>query len=453
MHKFRNQLFLISGLIWLLTFSGCQKWVDDTDQPLQVDESEVFSTEKGFREALNGIYLQMGAETLYGKEMTFGILSLAGRNYDSVSVKKSGNLYYKAATLDLTSSELKAYSASVWTKIYIAIANVNHILNNVEERKSMFTGNNYQTFKGEAMALRAYLHFDLLRMFSSTVAEDRGIPYCTTLSYQTEVAQNVAVTANKCIADLEVADSLLASEDLTTSQLTKWAVKGLLARIYLYRGDKTNANKYAQEVIASNKFALTVGTNADLLFTKESLFKLYVYSNNFYASVKAFFGAPALNGLAVSSQNALYGTGSTDYRRSFIDATTGLATGVPLFPKKLNASSANIFPMVRLSELYYIAAECTDDLTQALTYINTVRGARNLAPLAAQDMVNEEMRSLQLQLEYRKEFLAEGQVFFYFKRVGLPFTALPFYPTESPVVGRSNVAVSADATYVFSRPE
>ncbi|RKE46732.1 RagB/SusD family nutrient uptake outer membrane protein [Sphingobacterium detergens] len=452
MQKFRHKIIVICGLIGVVALNSCKKWVNDTEQPLEVDESKVFSSERGFREALNGIYLQMGAETLYGKELTFGVVSLAGRNYDSVSMQKSGELYYQSATLNLNAPPVKTYSSTVWTKMYSAILNANNVLENIDGKKEIFTADNYRNLKGEALALRAYLHFDLLRLFSSVELQDRGVPYVTKVSHQSTDAASVEVALDHCISDLNEADSLLGADSPTTSQLNKWAVKGLLARIYMYKNDRTNAYKYAAEVINSGKFALTVKSNADLFFASESLFKLYIYANNYNSYYKSFFGVPALIGLSVSSQNALFGSPTTDYRRNFIDVTTGSLSGIPILPKKFTATGANIFPMIRLSEMYFIAAECSGDITQALGYINLVREARNLAPLTEIDIATADKLSFQLQSEYRKEFLAEGQSFFYYKRNRTPFSSLPFYPTTPPVIGQSNLEVADEATYVFSRP-
>lgn len=443
----------MTGVSCLLTLSSCQKWVDGADQPLGVDESEIFSTEKGFREVLNGIYLQMGASQLYGKDLTMGVLSFAGRNYDSVSMIKTGSLYYKAATLDLGSPEVKAYSAKVWDQHYKAISNVNQLLQNVESRKGMFTGNNYNTFKGESLALRAFLHFDLLRLFSEVTGTAKGIPYLKQIELSSVTAGTVQEGIDLCIADLNAAAELLDQDVQPNSQINKWGVKGLLARIYLYQGDKIKAAQLAQEVIDSKYAVLTARSNADLLFTSESLFKLYIYNNNYYSYYKALFGAPILTGLSVSSQNALYGASSPDYRRNFVDATTGTALGTPLLPKKFTASLSNIFPMIRLTEMYYILAECGTDMTQSITFLNAVRDARNLAPLTATDIPNAAALTQAITNEYRKEFVGEGQVFFYFKRRNEAFAKLPFYPKTPAVPGEAYLPISQQATYIFSRPE
>ncbi|WP_316815719.1 RagB/SusD family nutrient uptake outer membrane protein [Pedobacter nyackensis] len=453
MEILRKKLSVIAGLLVLFSMMACKKWVSDARQPLGVDDAKVFSTEQGFREVLNGVYLQMGDSTLYGKELTMGVLSLAGRNYDSVSVKKVRPLYYNAAIYNFTDPKIKDYTNDVWNKMYKAIANLNNLLYNLELRKTIFTGNNYNTYKGEALALRAYLHFDLLRLFASIDAGTPGIPYVTTIDFNETKAGTVGNTLEQCIADLSAADALLAADNMSTSQITKWAVKGLLARVYLYKGDTGKANENALAVIDSKKFELSVNTNSDLFFNKENIFTLYIYSNNYYAYYKAIFGAPSLIGLSVSGQSALYGSTVTDYRKSFIDATTGAASGVPLLPKKFTVTASNIFPMVRLTEMYYIAAECAADVSTGLSYINKVRVSRNLTGLTAVNVPDPESLSKEIMNEYRKEFLGEGQVFFYYKRKNIPFNALPFYPKVPAVPGEAYLPVASNATYTFVKPE
>ena len=39
-----------------------------------------------------------------------------------------------------------------------------------KQEQNVFAGNNYNTTKGEALALQAFLHFDLLRMFAPSPA-------------------------------------------------------------------------------------------------------------------------------------------------------------------------------------------------------------------------------------------------------------------------------------------
>ncbi|SMO76933.1 RagB/SusD family nutrient uptake outer membrane protein [Solitalea koreensis] len=455
-------LLAITGLSILFSTVSCQKWVDDTPNPSGVDESKVFSKEQGFRDALNGVYLQMGSPALYGKDLTMGVLSLMGRSYDSVNVKKISNLQYQAAKFNLQDQDVKVYSASVWNQMYQSIANVNNVLANVETKKDIFTGNNYNTYKGEALALRAYLHFDILRLFapapSTGSLASPAIPYVTSINFSATPVSSVEQVLNQCIADLNTANDLLDANDLTQSQINKWAVQGLLARIYMYKGDNVKASEYALAVINSNKFSLSNNKN-DLMFNKESLFQLYVYLNDFSQYYKSLFSDPSLLGLSTSGQTALYVTGNgsaTDYRKNFIAG--GATTSLTIALQKLSnpaggVTKSNVFPMIRLTEMYYIAAECATDGTTGLSYINPVRIARNLPALTSTQVPNLAVLSTEILNEYKKEFIGEGQMFFYYKRKNTPFTALPFYPAIAASPKAGEVPVASNATYTFVKPE
>src|SRR5699024_2951496 len=94
-------------------------------------------------------------------------------------------------------------------------------------------------------------------------------------------------------------------------------------------------------------------------------------------------------------------TGSKSYRTFFKYADV-INTGM---------SFRYLQPLVRLTELYLIAAETHPDPAAALEYLNTVRFNRGLADLPASVSLQDEIRK-----EYAKEFYGEGQLFFYYKR-------------------------------------
>jgi starch-binding outer membrane protein, SusD/RagB family len=221
----------------------------------------------------------------------------------------------------------------------------------------------------------------------------------------------------------------------------------LLARIYLYKGDVVNAQATALSVINSNKFPLSVN-NSDLMFTKENLFSLFSSFNISLQYYKSVLNTTPPLGFTALNQTALFVTGggaTSDWRRAFVDPLTSVATGNTISPRKFYATNANVLPMIRMTEMYYIAAECATaslDSAKATELLDSVRVHRNIPKytLAAlrTDSLNTEIRK-----EYQKEFLGEGQVFYFYKRKNLPFTALPF--TKVPVV--------PNASYVFIKPE
>jgi starch-binding outer membrane protein, SusD/RagB family len=448
------KIYFLAAALIIVSLTGCKKWLD-TEPPLQVDENTVLSNEQGFKEALNGVYLQMGGKSVYGRDMTFGLMSVLGRSYDTTISPAIANLYYQGARYNFQDPEVKTTFKNIWESSYTSIANLNNILDNIESRQNVFTGNNYNTTKGEALALRAFLHFDLLRMFAPSPAaaglNASAIPYVSKISPYAVPASTTGAVLDLCIADLKTAESLLSQTDMTTSRLTYWGVKGLLARIYLYKGDLTNAQAYALSVINSNKFPLITAVNSDWMITKEHLFSLYSSFNISLEYYKSVLNTNPPLGFTTQNQTALYVTGggaTSDFRRAFVDPATGVALGNTISPRKCYVNTtnlANVLPMIRVTEMYYIAAECATaalDSLKATDLLDSVRVHRGLAKYTLAALKTDSL-NIEIRKEYQKEFLSEGQMFYFYKRKNLPFASLPF--TKVPVV--------ADASYVFIKPE
>ena len=76
-------------------------------------------------------------------------------------------------------------------------------------------------------------------------------------------------------------------------------------------------------------------------------------------------------------------------------------------------------PVLRKSEAYYIAAECLKDSNpkRAVELLNLVREARNLSLYPLPETLTANEIQEEVGKEYRKEFLAEGQMFYYYKRL------------------------------------
>lgn len=91
--------------------------------------------------------------------------------------------------------------------------------------------------------------------------------------------------------------------------------------------------------------------------------------------------------------------------------------------------------------MYYIAAECDPDQTEALEYLNTVRRNRGL-PV---DITDYTTLNAELEKEYQKEFFGEGQLWYYYKR-----TSIATIPTPNSVSGTISIPLSS---YVFPLPD
>ena len=94
-----------------------------------------------------------------------------------------------------------------------------------------------------------------------------------------------------------------------------------------------------------------------------------------------------------------------DFRSSWLMVTS---SGKEYVLTKYN--NMNYIPMFKLSELYLIAAECAED-EDAYGDLNKLRNHRGLSSIEH----TKDIESYIYQ-EYRREFLGEGQLFFYYKR-------------------------------------
>ena len=460
MNKIHLLKSIVAGTVLSLALGSCKKFLDTTP-PLQVSDQTVLSGEQGFQQILNGVYLEMGTTGLYGRELTMGLLSVMGRSYDTTLQPQVGNLYYQGAAYNFQDPAVAGAIRTIWDSAYFCIGQLNNMLSQIDAKKTLFTGNDYYDTKAEAMALRAFLHFDLLRLFGPAApSQNLGTPAIPYVKQLTPTAQPILTTGavlDSCLSDLGSAAALYKDSAVTTGHLNYWGIKALLARIYLYEGDLADAQTNALQLIAGNKYPLAT-SNTDALFSGEHIFSIYVSQNNLLATLKAMFYTSTGMGLQTASQTALYvngGGSASEWRKlgAFYDATNSNANfntpSAMVIPKKLTTlviGTTNTMPMIRLSEMYYIAAECAQQLngnyTQATAWLDSVRVHRNL-PAYTLSALSHDSLTAEISKEYRKELLGEGQVFYYFKRNNLPISTLPLQKV-APVPG---------ASYVIPKPE
>lgn len=460
-------IFLLLALL-----SSCEGWLN-VKPKTETDSNDLFNTEDGFKNALAGVYTMMTDETLYGRELTFGLVGVLGMEWDvnAGQLALSTNPYYYAKSYDYTNANVKAKINNIWSNQYNAIANVNKLLEYTEKNKPVLKGINHDIIKGEALALRAYLHFDILRLFASSDfnSQQKYIPYVETSLAQISVLRTNADVAAHIIADLKNAENLLKVDPVYTGEdysnkdngylanrnfhLNYWAVRALKARAYLYENKKDSALIEAKAVIAAQASGLfpwvkiddITNTNVNLrdrTFSTEHLFALN--NTRMKDQISGYFSdttTPFLTRLSVETfgnTSSLFSQ-QADYRY-FFEESNGVINVLSKF-WQMDASNGitpkkSRMPLIRISEMYYIAAEsiASDDLPGAVGYLNEVRRRRGLSgslPTSTTyaDFMNE------LLAEYQREFIGEGQVFFYHKRQ------------------HTSVIYNAVANYIFPLPD
>lgn len=443
--KLNHIIFAATAMLMFAT--GCKKWLD-VQPGTTISEKNQFANESGFKDAMLGVYIKMADQRTYGRNTTYGFLDVLGQCYSTTS-----DSYTQALKLNYMDQKTRPFVDSIWYDMYANIGNVNQILSNLSTTGVQFTGRYKNQIKGEALAMRAFLHFDLLRMFGKAPVVDpnaKAIPYVTIFKVQVFPPLSVNQVMDSCLKDLAEAETLLAedkriirayfADDLyksfTRHHMNYYAVKGLQARILLYKGDKPAALAAAMEVInnqpANFPFAKAADVNAvfnkDYTFAQEHLFALFV--SNLKALSDQYFmgtstGSNATFPITDAQKNVIYETSSTDLRSINLFGATGTAFATTKY-SQINIVHNNpetdylrtVVPLIRVSEIFYIAAEASPNPSDGVVFLNTIRTNRGLPLLSTtqtEDNLNNELRK-----EMKKECYAEGQNFFYFKRRNLP---------------------------------
>src|SRR5699024_974535 len=103
---------------------------------------------------------------------------------------------------------------------YGIVASINAILNNVEENKHVFrTPGMYELVKGECLALRAYLHLDIMRLFGpqpSNPTDGNELAYVTEFSKSMNKRIDFDSYKSLLFKDIQEASNLLAEIDPIT---------------------------------------------------------------------------------------------------------------------------------------------------------------------------------------------------------------------------------------------
>ena len=469
----------------VLSMSSCARWlsVDSTDR---IMEDKLFEDREGFYTALNGVYIDMVKTSLYSGTFGPSVPDILAQYYDtSVDSHINGSLaQYQAEAKRLAVSD-------TWTRTYYLILNINKIIEQADARKgSVLNDMDYSLIKGEVLALRALLHFELFRFFAqpyTTAPAAKAIPYATSSDPQVYPLLKSSEVAVRLLSDLNDAMELLEGYDPVITdgkretdnggrnlynfrnlRMNYFAAKALAARVNMYLGydaNKAEALKLAEEVIrdAARFFPFSTreevtgqaavgGVSAaaqDRVLSSDILYAVYNVKRGEDIYEKLFS-----NTLEVKQLHAMSDNGYRNMYPEEGDLRTyqwqrkkdPLGNDIMCMVKyeAMEVDGKNypyMIPVLRMSEMYLIAAECyagTDD-EKAYERLNILRNARQTSS------VNSSL-NLHIENEYVREFVGEGQLFWYYKRTGQ--TSLP------TLYDRSRPALTMDQSYyVFALPQ
>jgi hypothetical protein len=439
-----------------LPFTSCNKYLDVQPQD-KLLESQVLSSETGISAALNGIYVSMATDALYGGNLTLSTIDVLGRQWNPAYSYNELEDYGQVADYNYSGTPVKTLMEAIWKGQYKNIIGANNLIAYLETHTGTLTETHQKIILGEAYGIRAMAHFDLLRLFGPVYATDPtapSIPYYTKATTIPEPILTAEQAVVKVLADLDKAATLLAEDPIITLgkeealqsdgkdfyrfrnlRINYYAVKALQARVNIYAGKKAEALAAAKEVIAvaptlfpwtPSGDILNAGNNGDRVFSSEIIFA--VQNVDLYTQHIAYFtlnygvGNAFRPGFAttITHLNETYEDfRDNDYRFRALWTNTGDQFNPIRFLKYQDVDDKTkvwrfMQPLIRISEMYYIAAEAEPDPAAGLVYLNTVRNNRGLVDLDPSADLETELTK-----EYRKEFYGEGQIFFYYKRKNL----------------------------------
>lgn len=452
--------------ILCVSLASCSKWLTLNPQD-QIKEGELYSSAEGFHTQINGVYKVMSEADLYGRELSFGLIEVVAQVYTSGDNSSSNrDEYFEAAKYTYNFDyKLKGMIERIWDKSYNAITNCNSIIKYAIEADSMLFLNREaerQLVLGEAYALRAMLHFDIFRLYAPSLkvnSIDAFVPYVKDfpvhIPYNTKPKEFMAFV----IEDLEKAHDLTAAIDLANPNMIKnieqrlemtgdsgagrfteyrgyrlnhYAIKALLSRAHMYAGNEEKALEYALQLIKLNKSRwFQYDYDTDIY---DGCMKLYgdvifaIYNNNLSLNFTAI--CPAVDTsddsdfLSMLDFDGVFGEETDDCRIQQYLSLAGDRACIKYqdvrggsFAKYNN----KMVPMLRMSEMYYIAAECLydTDKAKAVEYLQFVREKRGVY----EDLKSHTNKADFINLiinDVRRELMGEGQLFFFYKRLNLP---------------------------------
>ena len=265
----------------ILSFTSCSDFLDTAPQG-KMTQDIFFAEEEGALMGINAIYAHMKTWNIVGFAW-FGIMEVPSDNSETGSSPADGSWARVNSlndfTYDVYTSELNGW----WTGNYTGIGYCNVALDNLNALKD-------EQLKirsiAQARFFRGFFYFNLVRAYG-------GVPLVTYIQNPDEYDQPCASEEQvykQIIDDLTYAATNLPTRDewgtAERGRVTKGTAEGLLAKVYLFRQDYSNAKKYAGQVIDRGEYGLH--PNYRDLFSPDSY-----YSNEVMLADQYLWGSDA----------------------------------------------------------------------------------------------------------------------------------------------------------------
>lgn len=437
----RNSKYkLLLVVVLFATLSSCKKTFFELLPPTSLTPEQALASEADLQVALRGAYAGMRGVDFYGRTLPIIGDVMADNAYQS-AINTNRYTFFNTYQYVVTDGN----AAGIWNTAYSVILRTNNIINS-----TIASNANVDQYKGEAYAIRALAYFNLVRYFARPYTDSPdalGVPIVKEYNPDAKPARSkVSEVYALIIDDLNKAYTMM-TKYTNSSQFSKYAAKGLQAKVYLTMGDKANAKTAALDVINNGGFSsLTTSNHAgywsnSVIRTDKVETLLEISSDavgNLSFDALSYLYSQAGNYGDILCSDDLYNLFEAgDVRRALYP--TGTRAGVPsVFVNKYPVITGDLSDtkVLRLSEMYLIAAEASlpTNEVDALTYVNYItsrRGANPIISTGAQLLED-------ILTERRKELAFEGDRYLDIQRLKRDVTRGTNYPTAARSIVYSN---------------
>ncbi|WP_303315185.1 RagB/SusD family nutrient uptake outer membrane protein [Flavivirga abyssicola] len=430
--SFKNLKLL---LLVLVILNSCSDFLEVEVPSNEIEPSSVFSNTVSVKAAFAGVYSQIRENGIISGTRSRGSSILLGLYTDELQTFNENNNPFFLNDLDSEDATVSNY----WGESYNNIFEVNKILDGIQNSDAL-TAEDKNEFRGQALFLRAFFHSMLVQLFGD-------IPYVTTTNHEINKIASRASTGEvyaQIIKDLLEAKSLLGitNRDNDIVFPDKITAEALLARVYLYTEDWTNAAQSASFAIDNviwepDVNEVFIHEFFNLSEEGEDIGESVIWSlktdilNNQNTNLGASFiiqeNTANFDGRPILTNDLINAFDLNDKRRDAWVGSLIVGSNTLFFPTKYKEPAPTSpvtkeYPIIlRLAEQYLIRAEARamlGDIPGAKDDINIIRTRAGLPNVGA--FINSQEGIIEAIIrERRVEFFTEfGHRFYDLKRTG-----------------------------------
>lgn len=438
-------VIICTGVLILLNWSCSKDSLEPTLAQEKAVETSIMSAED-IQGLLYGAYDIVSWSSYYGRDYIIYNEIMA----DNAFANSNSGRFLTVSAMDMGDND--GYALNTWTSIYNMIAIANIIIN---QDPGSLEGDEDEIrhIMGQAYALRAMGHFDLLKLYGQQHViggiQTAGIPIMKEYKGDNLMPERNSVAEVKSAVEEDIQSALeymsVTLNDNSKEFITTYGVYALKSRVALYFEDWDSVVSAAEEIISSGEYEIIDETAFVGSWSTDgainSIFELAVdnVDNNNINGLSQIYRGNAYGDIqALADIQTIFDAG--DIRNSAemigIEAATGLLRNMGKYPSADYSDNISIF---RYEEVILNYAEALFELDNsdpdALTYLNMVPAKRGALPYAACTKEN-------ILKERRRELCFEGFRFTDLARTGsdIPLPSPLEQSHGGPVYGSSNYA-------------